>query len=138
MNCWTFGPESGASQSRATLPSKAESDGQLDPRSLTVQSVGVFIGSRSFIAGKLPWSFGEGDDVAQGIFVIWATTLLLTASNSQDKMPTPSIEDVLKGKATITQSYQTTTCRPNRQNGPLHVPAPTAQLGVPVGRPLPP
>jgi hypothetical protein len=36
----------------------AEQSGQLDPQSLVVQSVGVLIGSPSFIAGKLPWSFG--------------------------------------------------------------------------------
>jgi len=33
---------------------KAEQGGQLDPQSLAVQSVGVSIGSPSFIAGKLP------------------------------------------------------------------------------------
>ena len=37
---------------------RAERGGQLAPQSLAVQSVGVLIGSPSFIAGKLPWSFG--------------------------------------------------------------------------------
>ena len=37
----------------------AEPVGQLDPQSLAVQSGGVLIGSPPFIAGKLPWSFGE-------------------------------------------------------------------------------
>ena len=32
----------------------AEPDGQVDQQSLVVQSVGVLIGSPSFIAGKLP------------------------------------------------------------------------------------
>ncbi len=32
----------------------AERAGQLDPQSLAVQSVGVFVGSPSSIAGKLP------------------------------------------------------------------------------------
>jgi len=32
----------------------AEQVGQLDPQSLAVQSVGVLIGSSSFIAAKLP------------------------------------------------------------------------------------
>ena len=38
----------------------AERNGQLDPQSLAVHSVGVLIGSPSFLAGKLPWTFGGG------------------------------------------------------------------------------
>jgi hypothetical protein len=38
----------------------AERDGQLDPQSLAVQSIGVLIGRALLIAGKLPWSFGGG------------------------------------------------------------------------------
>jgi len=42
--------------------SAAERDGQLDPQSLVaVQSVDVLIGCSSFIAAKLPWSFGNDD-----------------------------------------------------------------------------
>jgi TPR repeat protein len=37
----------------------AEQHGQLDPQSLAVQSVGVLIGSPSFLAGKLPWSLSN-------------------------------------------------------------------------------
>jgi hypothetical protein len=36
----------------------AERGGQLDPQPPVVQSVGVLIGSLSFIAGKLPRTFG--------------------------------------------------------------------------------
>jgi hypothetical protein len=45
----------GASQH---LHGPAERNGQLDPQSLVAQSVGVLIGSPSFIEGKLPWTFG--------------------------------------------------------------------------------
>jgi hypothetical protein len=38
---------------------RAEPDGQLDPQSLAVQSVGMLIGRPFSIAGKLPFSFGR-------------------------------------------------------------------------------
>ena len=36
------------------LPLQAEPDGELDPQSLVIQSVGVLIGCSSSIAGRLP------------------------------------------------------------------------------------
>ncbi|MDB5344634.1 MAG: hypothetical protein JWP89_3011 [Schlesneria sp.] len=38
---------------RSMFALEAERVGQLDPQSLAVQSVGVLIGSSSFVAGKL-------------------------------------------------------------------------------------